>query len=254
MGPLLAPSVVRLRLSCWPFSWRIWPLRVLASSRPCLWTFFGFRLGLTGSENFLRLGQSDRFHSRAEFHLTGESETESEAGQLLVLQPIHDREQNFLCRSAGCFRRRHEMRSHVVGEFDMDRCESRARSKTRSCGAVKVAGALSRMRLKDSVAALQQSLAAGLFLLDLSLSRLGVGVDWNDTARMVDGAVRVCADGACTSCAFAVDDDCGFGRFARRDFGVIFAFILRAVKVGVFVASQSVPGCRSFGFRYAVSI
>ena len=72
----------------------------------------------------------------------------------------------------------------------------------------------------------------------LSLSRFCVGVDLNDTVRMVDGAIGVGADGACTSCAFAVDDDCGFGRFAgRHSFGV-FVLTLGAGNFGVLVARK----------------
>jgi hypothetical protein len=72
----------------------------------------------------------------------------------------------------------------------------------------------------------------------LSLPRLSVGIDLNDTARVVDGAIGVSADGACTSCAFAVDDNCGFGRFAgRRRFGV-FVLILGAGNFGVFMARE----------------
>ena len=87
-------------------------------------------------------------------------------------------------------------------------------------------------------AAFEQTCAAGLFLFVLSLSRLCVGVDLNDTVRMVDGAIGVGADGACTSCAFAVDDDCGFGRFAGRHRFGVFVLILGAGNFGVLVARE----------------
>jgi hypothetical protein len=56
--------------------------------------------------------------------------------------------------------------------------------------------------------------------------------------RMVDGAIGVGADGACTSSAFAVDDDCGFGRFAGRHRFGVFVLILGAGNFGVLVARE----------------
>src|SRR3984885_15292101 len=85
-------------------------------------------------------------------------------------------------------------------------------------------------------AAFEQTCAAGLFPFVLSLSRLCVGVDLNDTARMVDGALWVGADSACTSCAFAVDDDCSFGGFAGRHRLGVFVLIRWTGNFGVLVA------------------
>ena len=87
---------------------------------------------------------------------------------------------------------------------------------------------------------LHEPLAAGLFLFVLSLSRFCVGVYLNDTVRMVDGAFGVGADGACTSCAFAVDDDCGFGRFAGRNRFGAFVLILGAGNFGVLLFGSGV--------------
>src|ERR1700733_12384140 len=87
-------------------------------------------------------------------------------------------------------------------------------------------------------AAFEQTCAAGPFPFVLSLSRLCVGVDLNDTVRMVDGALGVGADSACTSCAFAVDDDCGFGRFAGRHRLGVLVLVLGAGNFGVLVARE----------------
>ena len=87
-------------------------------------------------------------------------------------------------------------------------------------------------------ATFEQTCSEGLFPFVLSLSRLCVGVDLNDTVRMVDGAIGIGADGACTSCAFAVDDDCGLGRFAgHHGFGVL-VLVLGVGNFGVLMARE----------------
>ena len=154
----------------------------------------------------------------------GENETESEAGQLLVLQPIHDGGQHFFRRLLVVFVG-HEIRGYVVGELigvDVNESTEQDAKLWRCEGG----GGVVEDAVEGFGAAFEQTFAAGLFLFMLSLSRLRVGVDLNDTARMVDGAIGVGADGACTSCAFAVDDDCGLGRFAGRHRFGVFVLVL----------------------------
>jgi hypothetical protein len=57
-------------------------------------------------------------------------------------------------------------------------------------------------------------------------------------SSLMDGAIWVSAYGACTSCTFAVDDDCGSGRFAGlHSFGVLVP-ILGVGNFGVFVVRE----------------
>ena len=64
-----------------------WPLRGLLGGHflSCRWF-----LGIRWSESLLCLGQRIDFVLARDSCVGGENETESEAGQLLVLQPIHD--------------------------------------------------------------------------------------------------------------------------------------------------------------------
>ena len=87
-----------------------------------------------------------------------------------------------------------------------------------------------------------------------SLSRLRVIIDLNDTVWMVDGALGVGADSACTSCAFAVNDDCGLGRFAGTHRFAVFVLILGAGDFGVLVARERYRAAAPSGCRWAVSI
>ena len=102
-------------------------------------------------------------------------------------------------------------------------------------------------------AAFEQTCAAGLFPFVLSLSRLCVGVDLNDTVRMVDGTLGVGADSACTSCAFAVDDDCSLDD-SQCVTGSASSFSSSGREISGYSLRESVPGRRSFGERSAVSI
>ena len=102
-------------------------------------------------------------------------------------------------------------------------------------------------------AAFEQTCAAGLFPFVLSLSRLCVGVDLNDTVRMVDGTLGVGADSACTSCAFAVDDDCSLDD-SQGVTGSASSFSSLGLGISVYSWRESVPGRRSFGLRCVVSI
>jgi hypothetical protein len=83
----------------------------------------------------------------------------------------------------------------------------KARSSTRNCGGVKVAGTFSRMRLNVFGAVLFETLATGLLLFVLLPSRLGIRVDGDNTARMMYRAFRISANGARSACPFAVDHD-----------------------------------------------
>jgi hypothetical protein len=168
--------------------------------------------------------------------VSGENETESEAGQLLVLQPIRDRGEHFFCCLLVVLIG-HEVRSDVVGELiGVDVNESTEQdAKLWRCeggrGIVEDA-------LEGIGAAFELTCAAGLFPFVLSLSRLCIGVDLNDTAWMVNGALGVGADSTCTSCAFAVDDDRGCGRLAGRHRFGVFVLILEAGNLGVLVARE----------------
>ena len=56
--------------------------------------------------------------------------------------------------------------------------------------------------------------------------------------RMVDGAAGVSANRACTSCAFAVDNNCSLGRFAGSHGISAFGVILGTGNFGVLVTRK----------------
>ena len=166
----------------------------------------------------------------------GENETESEAGQLLVRQTVHDGGQYFFRRLLVVFVC-HEIRSYVVGELvGVDVNESTEQNaKLWRCEGD---GDVVENAVEGFRTAFEQTFAAGLFLFMLSLSRLRFGVDLNGTAWMVDVAIGISADGAYTSCAFAVDDDCGLGRFAVGNRFGVFVLVLGCRNLRVLVARE----------------
>jgi hypothetical protein len=166
----------------------------------------------------------------------GENETESEAGQLLVLQSVHDGSQHFFRRLLVVFVC-HEIRGYVVGELvgvDVNESTEQNAKLWRS----EKDGDVVENAVEGFSTASKQTFATGLFLLMLSLSRLRFGVDLNGTARMVDAAIGIGADGACTSCAFAVDDDCGLGRFAVGNRFGVFVLVLGCRNLRELVARE----------------
>jgi hypothetical protein len=77
-----------------------------------------------------------------------------------------------------------------------------------------------RMRedaVKGLGATLHQTLVAFLLLFMFAPALLGLGIDGNNAAGVVDGAVGVSANGADGACACTVDDDGLFRGFAGRD-------------------------------------
>jgi len=83
----------------------------------------------------------------------------------------------------------------------------KARSRTLSCGPLKVVGAFVENAIEGLSPPLQDSLSLGLLLLKLALPSFGIGIDGNDSARMMNGAVGVCADFPGVAGAIAIDND-----------------------------------------------
>jgi hypothetical protein len=95
------------------------------------------------------------------------------------------------------------MRSHIVDKVVWIGVNESAKqnSKLRS---VKGGRSVIENSIERFCPTLHQSLALRLFLLELSLPGLGFRVDCNYSARMVNGAVRVCAYRTRGARAFAV--------------------------------------------------
>src|SRR5260370_6583026 len=72
--------------------------------------------GLRWSEDSFGLGQMVDLVLAGNIRVAGEGETESEAGEFVVLQTIHDREQHFLSGLLVVLFVADEMRGYIVGE------------------------------------------------------------------------------------------------------------------------------------------
>src|SRR6266851_3779602 len=72
--------------------------------------------GLLGSEDSFGLGQMVDLVLAGNIRVSGEGETESETGKLVVLQFVHDREQHFLSGLLAVLVVSDEMRGYIVGK------------------------------------------------------------------------------------------------------------------------------------------
>ena len=134
-----------------------------------------------------------------------ESESKGERGELVVFHSVHDREQHLLGALLVVFVVAYEVCCHIVCEVvcvDVDEgAKENAKLRPVECRGCVVENAIERFS-----SAFQEAFALCLLLFKFPLSSLGLGINRNDSARMMNGAVGVCAGFPGCASAIAIND------------------------------------------------
>ena len=137
--------------------------------------------------------------------MASEGQPKGERRKLVVFHPVHYSEQHFLGALLVAFVVSYEVRCHIVSEvvsIDIDEgAKENAKLRPVECRGCVAENAIERLS-----SAFQEAFALCLLLLEFPLSSLGLGINRNDSARMMNGAVGVCAGFPGCASAIAIND------------------------------------------------
>ena len=137
--------------------------------------------------------------------MASEGQPKGERRKLVVFHPVQYREQHFLGALLVVFVVAYEVCCHIVCEVvcvDVDEgAKENAKLRPVECRGCVVENAIERLG-----SAFQEAFALRLLLLKFPLSSLGLGINRNDSARMMNGAVGVCAGFPGCASAIAIND------------------------------------------------
>jgi hypothetical protein len=134
-----------------------------------------------------------------------ESQSKGESRKHAVFHPVHYGEQDFLGALLVVFVVAYEVRCHIVCEVVRVDVDEGAKENAK-VWTVKCRGGVVENAIEGLSSALQEAFALCLLLLKFPLSSFGLGIDRNDSAWMMNGAVGVCADFPGCASAIAIND------------------------------------------------